>query len=119
MLQAKARKYNKNCHKLAAVICRHFLNTGYGEECADFYALERQKIRCGESFRLLGFPVAEGKGYFRASLVDAIGIPAGSGKPEKIPARKFSPRNFPRNSRQEMQEKLYTFQKNCYNEFVS
>ena len=28
MLQAKARKYNKNCHKLAAVICRHFLITG-------------------------------------------------------------------------------------------
>ena len=83
------------------------------------YALERQKIRCGESFRLLGFPVAEGKGHFRASLVDAIGITAGSGKLEKILARKFSPRNFPRNSRQEMQEKLYTFQKNCYNEFIS
>ncbi len=27
LLQAKARKYNKNCHKLAAVICRHFLTT--------------------------------------------------------------------------------------------
>jgi len=25
LLQAKARKYNKNCHKLAAVICRQFL----------------------------------------------------------------------------------------------
>ena len=48
----------------------------------DLYALERQEIRCGESFRLLGFPVAEGKGYFRASLEDAIGITAGSGKKE-------------------------------------
>ncbi len=28
MLQAIARKYNKNCHKLAAVICRHFLIIG-------------------------------------------------------------------------------------------
>ena len=29
MLQAKARKYNKNCHKLAAVICRQFLTTSH------------------------------------------------------------------------------------------
>nr|WP_302112143.1 hypothetical protein [uncultured Acetatifactor sp.] len=33
MLQAKARKHNKNCHKLAAVICRQFL-TIYRNACA-------------------------------------------------------------------------------------
>lgn len=48
----------------------------------DVYSLERQEIRCGESFTLLGLPVAEGNGYFQASLVDAIGMTAGSGKKE-------------------------------------
>ena len=39
MLQAKARKYNKNCHKLAAVICRHFLTRQSGNSYQDSGAI--------------------------------------------------------------------------------